>query len=199
MLVFSRPSYQCPSMFCDTPMVHHIRRFVHGSGCVQIVLKELDSPVPGYQHTILTYSWCRICKQVGDSSRKENRKEPDHFFAALFIFFSSFFIRLHQWCLSPTSLGPCLLPNTWSSVSTGTSTLGGPTRSPVDTPSTKTTTSTSLTTRWWPPSGQSALAFSFHPTVAANLPALKLKYFPVSCPATRQYGCWRFVFLVPRS
>lgn len=51
-------------MFCETPMVHHIRRFVHGSGCVQIVLKELDSPVPGYQHTILNYSWCRICKQV---------------------------------------------------------------------------------------------------------------------------------------
>ncbi|XP_054470985.1 1-phosphatidylinositol 3-phosphate 5-kinase isoform X2 [Anoplopoma fimbria] len=59
-----RPSYHCPSMFCETPMVHHIRRFVHGSGCVQIVLKELDSPVPGYQHTILNYSWCRICKQV---------------------------------------------------------------------------------------------------------------------------------------
>ncbi|XP_032879488.1 1-phosphatidylinositol 3-phosphate 5-kinase isoform X4 [Amblyraja radiata] len=59
-----RPSYQCPSMFCETPMVHHVRRFVHGNGCVQIVLKELDSPVPGYQHTILTYSWCRICKQV---------------------------------------------------------------------------------------------------------------------------------------
>uniref|UniRef100_K7F9V9 1-phosphatidylinositol-3-phosphate 5-kinase n=1 Tax=Pelodiscus sinensis TaxID=13735 RepID=K7F9V9_PELSI len=59
-----RPSYQCPSMFCETPMVHHIRRFVHGQGCVQIILKELDSPVPGYQHTILTYSWCRLCKQV---------------------------------------------------------------------------------------------------------------------------------------
>ncbi|XP_077175393.1 1-phosphatidylinositol 3-phosphate 5-kinase isoform X5 [Paroedura picta] len=59
-----RSSYQCPSMFCETPMVHHIRRFVHGQGCVQIILKELDSPVPGYQHTILTYSWCRICKQV---------------------------------------------------------------------------------------------------------------------------------------
>uniref|UniRef100_A0A3B4G9P8 1-phosphatidylinositol 3-phosphate 5-kinase n=1 Tax=Pundamilia nyererei TaxID=303518 RepID=A0A3B4G9P8_9CICH len=58
------PSYQCPSMFCETPMVHHVRRFVHGNGCVQIVLKELDSPVPGYQHTILNYSWCRICKQV---------------------------------------------------------------------------------------------------------------------------------------
>uniref|UniRef100_A0A673G5R5 1-phosphatidylinositol 3-phosphate 5-kinase n=1 Tax=Sinocyclocheilus rhinocerous TaxID=307959 RepID=A0A673G5R5_9TELE len=61
---YIRPSYQCPSMYCETPMVHHIRRFVHGNGCVQIVLKELDSPVPGYQHTILNYSWCRICKQV---------------------------------------------------------------------------------------------------------------------------------------
>ncbi|KAM4698369.1 1-phosphatidylinositol 3-phosphate 5-kinase [Rhinophrynus dorsalis] len=59
-----RSSYQCPSVICDTPMVHHIRRFVHGNGCVQIILKELDSPVPGYQHTILTYSWCRICQQV---------------------------------------------------------------------------------------------------------------------------------------
>ncbi|KAM5152064.1 1-phosphatidylinositol 3-phosphate 5-kinase isoform 2-T2 [Mantella aurantiaca] len=59
-----RPSYHCPSVFCDTPMVHHIRRFVHGNGCVQILLKELDSPVPGYQHTILTYSWCKICQQV---------------------------------------------------------------------------------------------------------------------------------------
>lgn len=55
-------------MFCETPMVHHVRRFVHGNGCVQIVLKELDSPVPGYQHTILNYSWCRICKQVSNSS-----------------------------------------------------------------------------------------------------------------------------------
>ncbi|KAM4626802.1 1-phosphatidylinositol 3-phosphate 5-kinase [Discoglossus pictus] len=59
-----RSSYQCPSVFCDTPMVHHIRRFVHGNGCVQIILKELESPVPGYQHTILTYSWCRICQQA---------------------------------------------------------------------------------------------------------------------------------------
>uniref|UniRef100_A0A8C5PUL5 1-phosphatidylinositol 3-phosphate 5-kinase n=1 Tax=Leptobrachium leishanense TaxID=445787 RepID=A0A8C5PUL5_9ANUR len=59
-----RPSYQCPSVICDTPMVHHVRRFVHGNGCVQIILKELDSPVPGYEHTILTYSWCRICQQV---------------------------------------------------------------------------------------------------------------------------------------
>ena len=74
--VIPRPSYQCPSMFCETPMVHHVRRFVHGSGCVQIVLKELDSPVPGYQHTILTYSWCRICKQVQQQKNKQKKHTP---------------------------------------------------------------------------------------------------------------------------
>lgn len=58
-------------------MVHHIRRFVHGNGCVQIVLKELDSPVPGYQHTILNYSWCRICKQVANNNtNKSNNNFP---------------------------------------------------------------------------------------------------------------------------
>uniref|UniRef100_S4RPG6 DEP domain-containing protein n=1 Tax=Petromyzon marinus TaxID=7757 RepID=S4RPG6_PETMA len=59
-----RPSYNCPSMYCDTPMVQHARRFVHGNGCVQILLKELQSPVPGYQHSILTWSWCCLCQQV---------------------------------------------------------------------------------------------------------------------------------------
>lgn len=71
-------------MFCETPMVHHVRRFVHGSGCVQIVLKELDSPVPGYQHTILNYSWCRICKQVSATPKplKEGFTEPRSFLKA---------------------------------------------------------------------------------------------------------------------
>lgn len=65
-------------------MVHHVRRFVHGSGCVQIVLKELDSPVPGYQHTILNYSWCRICKQVSAMSwpLKKGFTEPLSFLKA---------------------------------------------------------------------------------------------------------------------
>uniref|UniRef100_A0A8C4QV24 1-phosphatidylinositol-3-phosphate 5-kinase n=1 Tax=Eptatretus burgeri TaxID=7764 RepID=A0A8C4QV24_EPTBU len=59
-----RPSYQCPSLCCDTPMVQHVRRFVHGDACLQILLKELESPVPGYQHTLLTWAWCRRCQQT---------------------------------------------------------------------------------------------------------------------------------------
>uniref|UniRef100_UPI0035901CC2 1-phosphatidylinositol 3-phosphate 5-kinase isoform X2 n=1 Tax=Myxine glutinosa TaxID=7769 RepID=UPI0035901CC2 len=59
-----RPSYQCPSPCCDTPMVQHVRRFVHGDACLQILLKELESPVPGYQQTLLTWAWCRRCQQT---------------------------------------------------------------------------------------------------------------------------------------
>ncbi len=59
-----RESYQCPSESCDTPMVDHIRRFVHDTGCLQIVLKKLDVPIPGYQNNILMWGWCRKCKQV---------------------------------------------------------------------------------------------------------------------------------------
>lgn len=57
--------------------------------------------------------------------------------------------------------GPCLLPNTWSFASMVISTLGGPMQSPVDTLSTKITTSISHTTRWWLPSGWSAVTLFF--------------------------------------
>lgn len=64
--------------------------------------------------------------------------------------------RWHQWFLCPMTRGPCLLRNIWSFASTATSTPGGPMQSPVDTPSTKTTTSTSHTTKWWLPLGRAA-------------------------------------------
>lgn len=69
---------------------------------------------------------------------------------------SAFVLRWHQWFLYPMTHGQCLLLNIWSFASTATSTPGGPMQSPVDTPSTKTTTSTSHTTKWWLPSGWSA-------------------------------------------
>ena len=60
-----RETYTCPSESCDTPMVDHVRRFVHDHGCIQIVLKKLDAPIHGYQNSILTWAWCRKCKRVG--------------------------------------------------------------------------------------------------------------------------------------
>ncbi|XP_077997927.1 1-phosphatidylinositol 3-phosphate 5-kinase-like [Glandiceps talaboti] len=59
-----RPSYMCPNPNCDTPMVDHIRRFSHGNGSIQIVLRSLETPIPGYQDSVLMWSWCRKCKQV---------------------------------------------------------------------------------------------------------------------------------------
>lgn len=153
-------------MYCETPMVHHVRRFVHGSGCVQIVLKELDSPVPGYQHTILNYSWCRICKQVFGSdemavcfSRAVNVSYtlPQTNLETFAVFCgvrSSTGYRLLRSSPCPMIHGPCPLLNIWSCVSTAISTLAVPTPSHADTPSTRTTTSTSPTTRWWPLSGE---------------------------------------------
>nr|CAD7398245.1 unnamed protein product [Timema poppensis] len=59
-------SYMCPSTSCDTPMMHHIRRFVHNSGCVYLMLKELDSNLidSADDKHILMWNWCSKCKST---------------------------------------------------------------------------------------------------------------------------------------
>eukprot|EP00795_Rhopilema_esculentum_P013781 gene13781-4710_t len=59
-----RPSYICSSHNCDVPMVNHVRYFAHGNGSLYIHMRNLESPIPGYDRTILTWSWCKQCKQV---------------------------------------------------------------------------------------------------------------------------------------
>ncbi|CAG5126011.1 unnamed protein product, partial [Candidula unifasciata] len=59
-----RKQYSCPSATCDTPMTDHVRRFVHGNACINVLLKNLDNEVPGGKENILMWSWCRKCKQV---------------------------------------------------------------------------------------------------------------------------------------
>ncbi|XP_028393496.1 1-phosphatidylinositol 3-phosphate 5-kinase-like isoform X2 [Dendronephthya gigantea] len=59
-----RSSYVCPSPNCDIPMVKHVRYFAHGDGAIHINMKNLKSPIPGYSRTLLTWSWCKQCKQV---------------------------------------------------------------------------------------------------------------------------------------
>nr|CAB3264883.1 1-phosphatidylinositol 3-phosphate 5-kinase-like [Phallusia mammillata] len=49
-----RPSYHCPSPTCKRPMVEHVRSFVHGTTCMNIVLKELAKPITVPD----IYSWC---------------------------------------------------------------------------------------------------------------------------------------------
>ncbi|XP_041374474.1 1-phosphatidylinositol 3-phosphate 5-kinase-like isoform X2 [Gigantopelta aegis] len=59
-----RETYLCPSESCDTPMVDHIRRFSHGTGCINVLVKRLDNEIAGGQNNILLWSWCCVCKQV---------------------------------------------------------------------------------------------------------------------------------------
>ncbi|XP_059468321.1 1-phosphatidylinositol 3-phosphate 5-kinase isoform X2 [Neocloeon triangulifer] len=59
-----RRSYNCPSETCATPMLRHIRRFVHDGSCIQVTLKQLDSQIPVEGNAILMWSWCAVCKQV---------------------------------------------------------------------------------------------------------------------------------------
>ncbi|ESP03189.1 hypothetical protein LOTGIDRAFT_137804, partial [Lottia gigantea] len=59
-----RESYMCPSSTCETSILDHVRRFSHGKGCINIILKRLETEIPGGQSNILMWSWCRKCKQV---------------------------------------------------------------------------------------------------------------------------------------
>ena len=45
-------------------MVNHVRRFVHGTMCIQIFMKRLETAMPNYHDNILMWGWCRRCKQV---------------------------------------------------------------------------------------------------------------------------------------
>lgn len=74
----NRESYTCPSPTCDIPMVDHIRRFVHGQGSINVLLKKLENPIPGAQDNILLWSWCRRCKQV--SVQAKNKAVNEEYF-----------------------------------------------------------------------------------------------------------------------
>lgn len=56
-----RSSYICPSASCVTPMTEHVRKFVHGSGCVHILLHELNTGLQASENNILMWSWCHKC------------------------------------------------------------------------------------------------------------------------------------------
>jgi len=58
-----REMYRCSSRMCDTPMTQHIRRFVHGTGCIQVVMKKLDIPMAVTADTIYTWAYCRKCRE----------------------------------------------------------------------------------------------------------------------------------------
>jgi len=78
--------YACPSSSCQAPMVGHVRRFVHDTSSILVIIRQLANPVnnnsttnttPGkttaavlsnpsisVDRSILMWSWCKKCKQV---------------------------------------------------------------------------------------------------------------------------------------
>lgn len=57
-----RSTYACPSKNCETPMLNHIRRFVHNTGCVSISLRSFADEF--LDKNIVTWSWCTKCQNV---------------------------------------------------------------------------------------------------------------------------------------
>lgn len=57
-----RTSYLCQSQTCETPMLHHVRRFVHNSGCVSLSLNTIDCK--SNEDKIVMWSWCCKCSAV---------------------------------------------------------------------------------------------------------------------------------------
>ncbi|XP_045464624.1 1-phosphatidylinositol 3-phosphate 5-kinase [Harmonia axyridis] len=57
-----RSTYTCPSNTCGTPMVKHVRRFVHNTGCVSIFLNSFESEFS--EESIVMWSWCFKCQSV---------------------------------------------------------------------------------------------------------------------------------------
>ncbi|GAB0091718.1 Putative 1-phosphatidylinositol 3-phosphate 5-kinase [Sergentomyia squamirostris] len=56
-----RSSYICPS--CNSPMMDHVRRYVHSMGCIQVQLAEDQQKRSSDGGSILITSWCTVCKE----------------------------------------------------------------------------------------------------------------------------------------
>lgn len=51
----------CPDE-CGRPLNGHYRSYVHGRGRINVIVEKLQSRLPGYQDTILMWSYCKVCK-----------------------------------------------------------------------------------------------------------------------------------------
>ncbi|XP_026480830.1 putative 1-phosphatidylinositol 3-phosphate 5-kinase isoform X2 [Ctenocephalides felis] len=64
-------SYLCPSGNCNTPMMQHIRRYIHDTGCLEVSLEPVDKSSKTKEQIvsknnngdIFIWSWCKQCKK----------------------------------------------------------------------------------------------------------------------------------------
>ncbi|KAJ2958021.1 hypothetical protein NQZ79_g6344 [Umbelopsis isabellina] len=52
---------QCPSSMCERPMLKHYRSYAHGSARLNVQIEQFPCPQAGMAHTILMWSFCKIC------------------------------------------------------------------------------------------------------------------------------------------
>ncbi|KAF5299848.1 hypothetical protein FQA39_LY11385 [Lamprigera yunnana] len=57
-----RTAYKCATKTCYTPMLKHIRRFVHNSGCLSLFLNSFENEFE--EDGIVMWSWCSKCHKV---------------------------------------------------------------------------------------------------------------------------------------
>lgn len=75
-----RESYKCPRFDCETSMLEHIRKFVHGSGSLYLIMRRIPEETlrlaniadeqqgpQSVDSVIYTWSWCRKCEKVSAS------------------------------------------------------------------------------------------------------------------------------------
>ncbi|CAO3691478.1 unnamed protein product [Umbelopsis ramanniana] len=51
----------CHSSMCERPMINHYRSYAHGSARLNVQIEPFICPQPGMAHTILMWSFCKIC------------------------------------------------------------------------------------------------------------------------------------------
>ena len=61
-----RPNFNCLTTGCEMPMIQHVRRFVHGTGCVSVSLSQIDGKFDQIidDNAIVTWNWCKVCKTI---------------------------------------------------------------------------------------------------------------------------------------
>lgn len=112
-------NYACPSATCQSPMAAHVRRFVHDTASILVIIRQLANPVNCHpssssgngapatdDRAILMWSWCKKCKQVSPISTMSS--ETWHFSFAKYLE-----LRLygHAYCRRQLTPGPSGQPS----------------------------------------------------------------------------------------
>jgi 1-phosphatidylinositol-3-phosphate 5-kinase len=58
----------CPNKQCSRLQLHHFQVLVHGSTRLQIAIDQFPCPSPGNENKIITWSYCKLCKEASPTA-----------------------------------------------------------------------------------------------------------------------------------